>query len=204
MRCLMCGKKMREEGSLEDLLFSNDLLCSQCRSRWQRLDRHFRIDHIPALASWAYNEAFASTLLQFKECGDEALAEVFLYPMARQLRSRYAGWTLLPMPSSRSKQEQRGFFALGEIYRQLDLPLLECFEKTEDLDQTGRSYDQRLAMRSRIRLKEGIEIPRRIVLVDDVCTSGSTLRGALACLDRSKHRIRIHVCALASGRHSFR
>ena len=34
MNCLMCGKDLFTEGTIEEILFRDDLLCSNCRSKW--------------------------------------------------------------------------------------------------------------------------------------------------------------------------
>lgn len=193
----MCGKRMRLSGSLEELLYREDLLCAECRSGWIRSRKRYRLQGISVCALWKYNDAYSSALLQLKECGDEALKDVFLYPFQRRLKRIYRSRVILPMPSSRTKFQKRGFHHLELMTECLGLPVLDCFEKQTEEDQQNKSYAARQKMCSAIRLKENAVIPERVLLFDDVLTTGATLKGALSCLDCTKTDIAICVGAIA-------
>ena len=195
MRCLMCGRKYRSDGSLAEILLREDPLCEKCRGQWRRNHSIRRLDGIRVDSTWIYNDAYAEALLQFKELGDEALQDIFLYPVVKQLKRRYAGWTLVLMPSSAHKESVRGFSHLKEMFSCLGLPMIRPFIKLADTDQKKMNAVSRQEMEHLIVLNDNAVLPRKIVLADDVITTGSTLRGALHCLDRKKHRIRIYACA---------
>ena len=190
MKCLLCGRQM-QESSLSDLIFGNDLLCRKCRGEWQRKDIAFLLDGVPLDSFYVYNAAFSACLIQYKECGDEALKDVFLSQVKNRLRRRYRGFTLLMMPSTQKKTEARGFSHLKSMFECLGLPCLEPFEKTEDISQKAMGRSARQEMITAIRLKKDIQLPEKIVLCDDTVTTGATLKGALKCLDQKKHTIRI-------------
>ena len=195
MRCLMCGEPIRND-SLEDLFRPEDVLCSRCRSEWKRIDQHSKLNGIPVYVLYEYNEAFSSCLLQYKECLDEALKPAFLFPDRNRLKRMYRGMTLLLMPSTREKQAERGFSHLAGIFEGLGLPMIEAFEKTAEIDQKGKHRAERMKLETGIRLKRDIRLPKRIVLADDVITTGSTIKGALRCLPEG-HDVRIFACAKA-------
>ena len=194
MRCLLCGKPM-EEGSLKDILLSDDVICSDCRRTWIHQRRHFTVEGVKAESDYVYRSGFSSCLLQYKECGDEALKDVFLYEVKKRLKREYRGWTLCMMPSSATKLEMRGFSHLKEIFLSTQLPVMEPFIKNNETAQKKASFAGRQQMSEAVSLKEGIVLPEKIVLCDDVITTGATLKGALHCLDQSRVQVQIYTIA---------
>lgn len=191
MRCLLCLKEMGK-GSIRDILWEEDLICEECRRQWERKDIRFQMDGITVRSDYVYNKAFSSCLIQYKELCDEALKDVFVKEVRKKMKRRYHGYTLCMMPSSNSKVQARGFHHLQGMYESIGLPILDPFEKIDERDQKKAGRQQRQMMMKDIRLKEGIDLPKKIVLCDDTITTGSTLKGALACIDRARHKIQIY------------
>lgn len=192
MRCLMCGKTIGEN-SLRELLAGDDLLCEECRNGWHRTGKRFTVDGVKAYAEYAYDGGFRDCLLQFKECGDEALKDVFLYKTGDSFRRKYRGWTLLLMPSSPQNLERRGFSHLQEIFSCVRMPMLEVFAKTDTAVQKELTYEERQQMKEHIILKEGAVVPKKVLLCDDVLTTGATIRGALKALQGIPCRKQIYI-----------
>lgn len=191
MRCPLCDREM-QQGSLKDILFEEDVICEACRSKWERKKIDFRLDGIRVRSDYVYNDAFSECLIQYKECCDEALKDVFLYPIRKQLRKRYRGYTICLMPSSTKKLAMRGFNHLAGMYENLGMKMIEPFEKVEEKDQKGAGRMERRSMEHGIRLKPDVKLPKKLLLCDDTITTGSTLKGALRVLDRDNHRIEIY------------
>ena len=195
MRCLMCGKDTLSDRSLYRLFFLDDQLCMDCRSQWHRQRIEFRMDQIPVYSSYVYNEAFASCLLQYKECGDEALKDVFLCLDIDYIRIKFHGYTILLMPSSEEKMQKRGFSHLSLMCECLHMPILNPFAKKDGSEQKSLHVRDRQRMIHDIILKDDVPLPRKILLFDDVITTGSTLKGALSNMDASRHSVRIYTAA---------
>ena len=193
MFCLMCGKVITEE-SFSDFFRKDDILCRECREGWKLIKRKGKFAGVPSCSLYEYNEAFSSCLIQFKECGDEALKDVFLYPERKELKRRFHGRTLLLLPSSEEKMAMRGFSHLREMFEILQMPMMEPFEKLADFDQKRLGRRGRAAMMESIRLKPGVRLPKKAVLADDVITTGSTMKGALSCLPETMD-ILVFACA---------
>lgn len=191
MYCLMCGKLI-EEGNWKDVLFSEDPLCQECRQQWNKKKIHFRLDGVNVNADYVYNAALSSALIQFKECGDEALKNVFLYEVKKKIQRKYKGYTICFMPSALEKQKLRGFNHLEEMYSCLHMPMIDPFMKTSSKSQKQLPGYLRRNMVHEIALKSGIVLPKKCLLVDDTITTGSTLKGALHCLNQQVKDIEIY------------
>ena len=191
MRCLLCSCEM-QQGSLRDILFNEDIICEACRSKWERKKIDFRLDGIRVRSDYVYNDAFSECLIQYKECCDEALKDVFLYRIKDVIRKRYKGYTVCLMPSSTTKLAVRGFNHLAGMYESLGMKMIEPFEKVEEKDQKGAGRMERRNMEHGIRLKPDVQLPKKLLLCDDTITTGSTLKGALRVLDHNSHRIEIY------------
>ena len=191
MRCLMCEKELGY-GSLTDILFGDDPLCHACRVKWKKKRIRFMFEGHRLRSSYVYNEAFSSCLIRYKELGDEALKDAFLYEDKNWFRHTYRGYTPVLMPSTKEKEEASGFSHLARMFECTGKETLSPFVKLSDRTQKGRTRAERLAMSVNIGLKEGAVLPDKIVLCDDVITTGSTLRGALKALEGYSGKIEIY------------
>ena len=84
MKCLYCDREIVTE-SFYSLLFERDMLCSHCRRELGLRQRHFMLDGVKCEYFYSYNSLFKQLLLQYKECYDEALKDVFLYGIKEKL-----------------------------------------------------------------------------------------------------------------------
>lgn len=185
MRCLLCGKEMGSD-DLYDLFLSDDVICRRCRSTWERTPHEIRLDGVRVEAPWIYNDAFASALLQYKELYDEALAQAFLQYDRKRLHRKYHNYHIFLMPSSNANRMRRGFSHLAKMFAGIGKTIEEPFEMVEESDQKKKSGRQRELMKDNIRLKDGVKAQGKILLCDDTMTTGSTLRGALQCIGKTK------------------
>ena len=118
MYCLMCGME-KGDGDFIDILENDDPLCHRCRSNLNRVKFRMKFHGCKLYASYVYDDAFAKILVQYKECFDEALKTVFLYPFRWWFMIRFFGYTVCYLPSSKEKIAKRGFHHLEKMFSSL-------------------------------------------------------------------------------------
>ena len=134
-----------------------------------------------ALAIYDYNETIKKLIYVFKGCYDYELKDVFLNRFINYLKVRFQGYIVVPIPSHKIDDEKRGFNHVYEIVKTLGLPIEKILIKKKNIKQSSLKYKDRLKSRSNLELKPNINIKnKKVLIVDDVFTSGSTIYHALS------------------------
>ncbi|NBJ65181.1 ComF family protein [bacterium c-19] len=182
-RCYMCDHPINSKQDLYRWLKCDSLLCGACLRKLIPLRKTYQHQGMKLHVLYAYNEFIENMLFQYKEGLDTELRFCFLHEDRRYIEKRYKGHTLALMPSSKEKTQARGFHALAEMSNVLRLKKIQPFYKTEDRKQSSLNYEQRLQIGEIIRLDATKTLlKKKLVLFDDVCTSGATLTKAYELL----------------------
>lgn len=172
-------------------------LCGECQRQMKLLNITVQLEEMTLHILYEYNDFLESMLFQFKEGRDLALAEVFFKPFLRKLSDRFRHWTLVLPPSGKEKSIERGFLPLREMLKECPLPQLEPFYKVKNHKQSLQSFENRKRISQVIKRKPNERLSAtRLLLVDDVCTSGSTLLCAYRLLQ--EHTMKIEALALCA------
>ncbi|MCD7980756.1 MAG: ComF family protein [Clostridiales bacterium] len=189
--CMKCGKPLEEE---------QEAYCADCKKRNHYFEQ--------GRALYSYQGALRPSLYRLKYSNRREYAVVYGREMAKYLgkwirRMRIA--RIVPVPLHPSRQRKRGYnqaaLLAGEIGRQLGLPvdqkLLYRVKKTEaQKSLTGQERRKNLSQAFQVR---GEILPgERILLVDDIYTTGATADAAALCLRRSG-RCLVFVLSAAIG-----
>lgn len=207
-RCPLCGEGLSAQVGLcgtcwNDLAIPGDPACSLC----QRPFGEGSVDGLtcaPCLASpprhdgiaagTLYNDASRRLILAFKHGGRIALAPM----MARLMMARLAidsEWLVVPVPLHRWRLWQRGYNQAALLAR--DIAKLSGASLAVDILQRQRATPSLggLGRKARARALSGVIVaaPRyreklrgaKVVLVDDVLTSGATSEACVSVLKRA-------------------
>lgn len=150
-------------------------MCFCCRNSLVTVNQTIYLHGLKIKGFVEYNDFFQKMIIQYKECFDEILAPVFLYPYLLDIKRRYRHALFVPAPSHPAKQKERGFATVQQIFSQTQIEMQECFIKTKNIKQQAQSSQERHLIQAALQLKHKPDSKRRIVLIDDVCTTGSTL-----------------------------
>ena len=86
------------------------------------------------------------------------------------------------VPASPQRRRQRGFdqgeLLARAIARRLGLPVRKALRRTDDVPQTARELAGRLQGPAFAHRGRRLRFSPRVLLIDDVCTTGSTVRAA--------------------------
>lgn len=174
LRCLACGRYN-----------PFGLYCASCkRKHWP--DR--------VVACFAYNSPVKELLHQFK------YEDVFLLykPLAKQLASRifqirnYQQFAVTFIPLSSNRYRWRGYNQAELLAREAAatcrLPVVDTlrrsrFYESQVKSQTKRSRKQNV--KGAFEIKEKASVPKKVILIDDIVTTGATVEEATRVLKRA-------------------
>jgi predicted amidophosphoribosyltransferase len=160
-------------------------ICSACRSDWHPHYYKTKFDAFTVHSALVYTPTASKIILAAKESSlkgaDELIIEAIIHALNKAIPDTTL-FRLVPIPSSKASQRRRGRSFVVDLVSQISqrtgIPMVDCLQLSRKvLDQSGLHRDERatnlagaFTLRSRVR--------GELILVDDVVTTGATLREA--------------------------
>ncbi|MCL2680182.1 MAG: hypothetical protein FWF11_01695 [Coriobacteriia bacterium] len=157
------------------------LTCTEC---WD-----LQYSFSQALALGILDGALARAVVLYKDSNERRLADVLGHLLAKRVQAQWGRWAQIvcAVPASTEAVRRRGFDH-GELLSRsvaagLQIPAIQLLEQPQARrDQRELSREQRLAGKQGFRCKRVRRLPKRVLLVDDVFTTGGTAQSATEAL----------------------
>jgi len=157
------------------------------------------------LACFAYDGAVKELIHNFKYKDVSSLADSFALEISELLKD-CKDYVVCPVPLSSSRKRWRGFNQSEIIARKLSQKTGLCFgeflgrgKSRFTQVQAGSKQKRKQNIKGVFYLKKEGEVPKNIILVDDVVTSGATVEEATKVLKRAGAE-KVVVTAVAMGK----
>lgn len=181
--CLWCLRDLHHDATFFSIFNDSSKLCLDCQSKLIYKEIRFQLDGFEVVSYVEYDEHVSNLLILYKEHCDEALAPVFFDRVRKQINKIYKGYVCIPLPSSSQKVAQRGFHHLHRMIESIDLEFADVLIKTQDVKQARLSKVERSQIDLVFEIRKDVECSfEKVVLIDDVCTTGASLKAAIALL----------------------
>lgn len=193
-------------------------ICDQCNLQWSKPPHLLRFDDVPTSSVVAYSTQVSSVVLKAKEDGNRVARRLIAETMYRSIdlivkKSPQLPLLIVPIPSSRRAIRQRGESFLHPIMNNvIDIAHRNSrnwawkeilMHKKRVRDQAGlNSRERTLNVRGVFAVRDEVVADRPIIVVDDVITTGATLRNAISALNERKMTVLGASTACASA-HQF-
>jgi predicted amidophosphoribosyltransferase len=165
-------------------------LCLACRAQFEQPVQRHDVGGLSVWSAAVYDGVVAQAIVAFKDQGATAQASVLGAALRRALAEAIAllpeeqsPLLLVPVPSSPGVTRRRGYVPLEVLARAAKLPLARSLRQTRAVrDQAALSAQERAENVAGSMAADRALAGRDVLLVDDVVTTGSTLREAARAL----------------------
>ncbi|GAA0589753.1 comF operon protein ComFC [Virgibacillus siamensis] len=208
MDCLWCDNEIIPEINWTTLFMlpEPEKLCQSCRGKLIELDgkrcekcsrlssksicddcRWWKEHKDPLMFNYSifqYNERMQEMVARWKYRGDYCLGEAFRKQFRNGFRQSFSFLTkqavAVPIPLSHERLMERGFNQAELLSRFLPVPTRNALSRVHGEKQSKKTRYERITAINPFRLSMAVDKP--VVLVDDIYTTGTTLRHAASIL----------------------
>lgn len=208
MICLLCAQHLKKNLTFGELLFlkkEESTLCLACYSSFEMIGE----EHCPNCykkgvssscqdcqlwckegievsheAIFSYNQAMKDFFNRYKFDGDYMLRKVFAMILKEDLK-KYKDYHFVLIPLSPERYAIRGFNQVAGLIEAAGLSHLDILGKREEKASSSKNRSERLATELPFFIKEDSRIPKKILLIDDIYTTGATVNRVKSMLENA-------------------
>lgn len=185
MQCKICLKEFEKTN-----FFSFSNICPNCFAQFDVKFIWLKINKIKALVIYSYNDFFRNLLYLYKGCYDYELKDVFLKRFSLELRIIFLNYIVIPIPSNESDDLKRGFNHVEEIAKSIGFKIEKHIFKNKYFKQSERNKKEREEIKNDLEIIDGEKLKnKKILLIDDVTTTGSTLKCCYELINEYKPKL---------------
>ncbi|MGN0362005.1 MAG: ComF family protein [Bilifractor sp.] len=192
--CLKCGRPL-ERDTLE--------YCDNCRRKEHRFIRGF--------APFTYRGSVQDSITRFKYGRRAEYAAFYAAAIRRSGEEMLSVWKpelIIPVPIHPERYRKRGYNQAEEVGRALAKALeIPCarngiYRRKNTKPQKGLTPSMRRSnLQNAFTVDKGVRLPERVLLVDDIYTTGTTLDALTeAVMDAGARRVWFACISIAPGR----
>lgn len=190
VKCVLCEKTFYTIKELFDM--HDDVVCEKCREQFDTTIKQTTVNGVNVYYLFEYSEEMMSALVSLKGLGIREMSDAMILPkLRRKLKKKFKDTIFLYMPSNASDDEERGFRHVETLFYGVSKEGYYPLIKTQKRKQALCSYQERKEIIKYMKPSGEYKVDnkKRIVLVDDVLTSGSTIFSAAKILGISNFEI---------------
>lgn len=158
-----------------------DMICSDCEW-WANQNTPDPL--VSNYSVFTYNEQIQAMIAKWKYRGDFILADAFKHQFIHSFRKRFSSvmgqMLVVPIPLSAERLYERGFNQAKVLADFLPIKNSELLTRVHSEKQSKMSRSERISTENPFKMNG--EINKKVILVDDIYTTGKTLRHAAALL----------------------
>ena len=194
--CKICFKEIKISDFCR--LFDHEIyVCNACQKLLEPKFINFKINQHKALALYEYSEFVKKQIYLFKGCSDYEMKDIFLNLFIKELKILFDDYKVIPIPSYKKDDEQRGFNHVLEVFKQMGLEVFQIVEKTEHFKQAEKKAKERQEIGKYLKLNSNNSLRKyKVLIVDDIYTTGATMKAAINLVEKlNPKEIRVLVLA---------
>lgn len=202
MNCYLCDRNIALKVSWRSMFFNEleEVICDRCRNSFEQITGGCPICSAPGegkcrnCCEWEiteyagvidsgrclyrYNPPMKEFLHQYKFLKDAVLSEVFAATLKEELRRQKS--VIVPIPMNSNKLKERTFSHVDRLLDSASVSYTHLLGKNE-VGLGGKSKSERMALHD-VFWWNGDQVPEKVLLFDDLYTTGSTVRLAAKVL----------------------